>query len=340
MVEIDIIIPLYNKARTIARAIQSVCHQTVADWRLFIVNDGSTDDGADIVRSINEPRLTMIQQENTGPGGARNTGIAAGNAPYLAFLDADDEWYPWYLANALSAIKKNDVAIVGTMYYQWPQQQDMTAIWANWGITPGIHQLRGNEDPVWTGHLTPFYSPWNTLALRHFVEKYGGFYGHNRCMRAEDETLMMRIIFNHSVMIIVPPAVRYHVETSTIGHQPRAYPLEPFLADPNVLLDYCPKAKIDLLHQLLDIRALWTATNWAYHGEVKRAEELLGRFPGIKNFPQIYQEFCFYAYQRPRWWTQLKCRVGAPIRQVFRQSALRLGLRKRAPLMPYEKEMR
>ncbi|MHC4882564.1 MAG: glycosyltransferase family 2 protein, partial [Planctomycetota bacterium] len=101
MAIVDIIIPLYNKAETVTRAVQSILEQTVTDWCLIIVDDGSTDNSLQNVRQFADPRIQIIEQENRGPGSARNRGIQEATATYIAFLDADDQWYPYCLENAL-----------------------------------------------------------------------------------------------------------------------------------------------------------------------------------------------------------------------------------------------
>lgn len=96
---LGVIIPMYNSAATVAEAIRSVQAQNMDDWRMIVVNDGSTDNGPTIVEELMhaDPRITMVHQANRGLAGARNTGLEAAlklNARYLSFLDADDAMYP------------------------------------------------------------------------------------------------------------------------------------------------------------------------------------------------------------------------------------------------------
>ncbi len=74
MALVDIVMPLYNKAETVARSIESIRQQELEDWHLIVVDDGSTDEGAQIVREIQDKRIELISQENQGPGAARNVG--------------------------------------------------------------------------------------------------------------------------------------------------------------------------------------------------------------------------------------------------------------------------
>lgn len=101
MSKISVIIPLYNKALYIKRAIDSVLSQTYQDLELIVVDDGSTDGGGDIVKQYADPRIRYIYQTNTGECAARNTGIKAAITELTAFLDADDAYYPGFLAEII-----------------------------------------------------------------------------------------------------------------------------------------------------------------------------------------------------------------------------------------------
>lgn len=92
----SIVVPLYNKAPHIERAIRSVLAQSLGEWELIVIDDASTDDGPTIARRLleAEPRARMLSRGVRGPGGyaARNLGIRESRAEWVAFLDADDEW--------------------------------------------------------------------------------------------------------------------------------------------------------------------------------------------------------------------------------------------------------
>jgi len=101
MTLVSIIMPTFNRADTIKRAIRSVQAQTFTDWEMIVVDDGSTDDTAARIEGC-DPRLKLIRQENQGTAGARNTGLRASAGSYIAFLDSDDEWLPHHLELCVS----------------------------------------------------------------------------------------------------------------------------------------------------------------------------------------------------------------------------------------------
>lgn len=106
MVAVSIILPTYNRADTIGRAMESVLRQSYSDWELVVVDDGSTDDTAALVAN-RDPRIRLIRQSNGGCYAARNAGIAASLGRYLAFLDSDDEWLPHFLEVTTSFLESH-----------------------------------------------------------------------------------------------------------------------------------------------------------------------------------------------------------------------------------------
>ncbi|HEY9193779.1 MAG TPA: glycosyltransferase [Methyloversatilis sp.] len=90
---VSVVIPAYNAAWCVARAIESVLMQTWRDFELIVVNDGSTDDTAAVLDRYAD-RIRVVTQRNAGLSAARNAGIAAASGEWVAFLDADDSWHP------------------------------------------------------------------------------------------------------------------------------------------------------------------------------------------------------------------------------------------------------
>ena len=108
----SIVVPAYNSERTIAETIASLLRQTFVDFELIVVDDGSTDRTAQIVRSFEDSRLRLVQQRNRGLAGAHNTGIHESRGRYIGFCDADDLWLPEKLELHIQHLEANpDVGI-------------------------------------------------------------------------------------------------------------------------------------------------------------------------------------------------------------------------------------
>ncbi|HOQ05715.1 MAG TPA: glycosyltransferase [Anaerohalosphaeraceae bacterium] len=291
MKPVDVIIPLYNKERTILRAVRSVLHQTYPHWRLIVVDDGSTDHGAQRVQQMNDSRIFLIRQDNQGPGAARNRGIEAAQAPYIAFLDADDQWYPDYLQNGIAALESRPTAsFAGTMYEEWPRQIEMTGYWLRRGVYPGFYRLTGREPAPLAEALMMFFHVGTTILRTDIARKYGGFYTENKCTFGEDTVFFARLVFNEPFLILPRVCVRHNRQDSSLSHSVSGA-VAPILRNPSLLLDWCPPEKKKLAEDVLCYLALRTAHHQARNGFRKTAAELLERFPDARRFKGLYQ-FC------------------------------------------------
>lgn len=122
MAEISVIIPTYNREKLLERAIISVLCQTVACSEIIIIDDGSLDQTAALVRSLEEKSripLHCLQQDNKGPAAARNAGILKAQSPFIAFLDSDDHWCKDKLACQHQAMEQNPQFLISHTKEKW-----------------------------------------------------------------------------------------------------------------------------------------------------------------------------------------------------------------------------
>ncbi len=334
MAAIDIIIPLYNKQATIEPAVRSVQLQTFADWRLIIVDDGSTDDGPRIVCQMREQdrRIELLSQSNAGPGAARNAGIRLATAPYLAFLDADDQWYPSHLETTLNAIQNHPAALVGTMYYEWPKQDNMARHWKRRGIVPGVYEMKPDTNSEQAESYMLFFHVGSCLVKTDSVRRHGGFYEAG-CRLGEDTFFFAKLVFNERFMILGGiPTARFNRQESNLSNT-YAFNVPPFLLDPDVLLRYCPVEMRELARKVLSRLALRTAYHKARNGYKAQAVNLLDLYPEAREFKKAYTQ-CRLAI-RFSWilpyWIKIKCRVGPPVRLALKKIAYCLKWTQRPP---------
>jgi len=144
---ISIVIPLYNKEKQIQGTLESVFRQTFQEFELVIVDDGSSDNSVEIVKTFNDERISIISQPNQGVSAARNTGIKNAKYNYIAFLDADDEWYPEYLQEQAGLIRKYADCKVFACAYKFKSHKGK------------LKQIKLNEMPFasQTGRLTNYF---------------------------------------------------------------------------------------------------------------------------------------------------------------------------------------
>jgi glycosyltransferase involved in cell wall biosynthesis len=116
---ISVVIPLYNKATSISSTLECVLNQNFTDWEVVVVDDGSTDDSANIVSSMGDSRIRLIRQPNAGVSAARNRGAIEAEGEFIAFLDADDEWDNDYLATQYELTQKYPDCDVFAMNYEF-----------------------------------------------------------------------------------------------------------------------------------------------------------------------------------------------------------------------------
>ncbi len=210
---VSVVIPLYNKGPYIARALNSVLAQTFQDFEVIVVDDGSTDDGAAVVRGFDDPRIRLIQQENQGVSAARNRGIEAARAELVAFLDADDEWLPRFLETIMCLRRKfPEAGVYGTAYHI--MAEDLTTHVGS--LSPYI------PSEPWEGLLPSYFkadalgappiSASTVVVPKDILTEMGGFI--TDVWFGEDTDLWGRIALKYPIAFSWAGGGIYHAEVS------------------------------------------------------------------------------------------------------------------------------
>jgi glycosyltransferase involved in cell wall biosynthesis len=200
--DLSVVIPLFNKGPYIARALATVLRQTMPPREIVIVDDGSTDHGPAIVESMKEPRVRLIRQANAGASAARSAAIAACDAPWVALLDADDEWEPDFLSEVAALIdRRPGLVCIGTDF----KNDDGVPMIGKIDLKDEViddffTQSMQRDIPV----LTP-----SAAAIRlDAFEAAGGF--PERCYFLEDVDTFVRLAWVGSIGFIPKPLVTYY----------------------------------------------------------------------------------------------------------------------------------
>ncbi len=286
---ISIVIPLYNKQRFIARAVESIQQQSFTEWELIIVNDGSTDSSLEVAQSLAGPRIRIFSQANQGPGAARNKGMDEARADLITFLDADDTLSPEFLATGYEALTARwpQSASWTCGYSIFPGNHSQEAFWRKRGIREGLQQVSHTQSPALFAHQLAFMH-CTTLARRATLQRYGGFFARNRCVYGEDSFLWLHLLLQEQVVFAHEPLFQFHRDASELsGNFRQARPIEPFLVYPEEIREHCPEPLRPLLEQFLTLRAFKTACVLGYWGQWREAAQLRQRFrqPGDWGLP-------------------------------------------------------
>jgi len=198
MPTISVIIPNYNRAKLIGHTIENILSQTLKPIEIIVVDDGSTDNSVDVIRSFGS-KVTLICQANQGPGTARNAGMKIAKGDYIQFFDSDD----LCSLNKLESQAKALEASGGDMAY---------SPWVKVYIDSGQvrfenHVIQQKSLPQHACPLVWFLRGWSivfqTCMFRHtFIKKMGGY--RTDLMPTEDSELLFRMLLDHAKLKFVP----------------------------------------------------------------------------------------------------------------------------------------
>jgi glycosyltransferase involved in cell wall biosynthesis len=192
MAEVSVIIPTYNRARKVARAIASVLYQTFPDYEIIVVDDGSRDDTARSLHLLHPHLVHLTHKENRGVSAARNTGIRASSAPLIAFLDSDDYWLPEKLAVQAAFFKANPKAVACQTQERWIRRGRP--------VNPGKKHLKPSGHIFEPSLKLCLVSPSAAMVRRSLLDEVGFF--DETLPVCEDYDLWLRISCRHAIHLL------------------------------------------------------------------------------------------------------------------------------------------
>jgi glycosyltransferase involved in cell wall biosynthesis len=278
---VTVVLPLYNKAPYVRRALDSIAAQTFGEFEVILVDDGSTDGGGEIASQYPDARMRVLRQGNSGPGAARNRGIAEARGEFIAFLDADDEWRPEYLSHAVACFERfgADVATVTSGYLEYPSGISREPLWRARGIREGVHRVTPQTPVELLVNMLAYMSPCSTMVRAATIRNWGGFFDRDRCVYGEDAFIWIKVLLNEAVAFHTRPLAGFHIEASGLSNNlTGARPVDPFFAYPEEIEAVCPPPLRDLLARMLARRAFKTACMLGYWGQWRQAAEIRRRF--------------------------------------------------------------
>jgi glycosyltransferase involved in cell wall biosynthesis len=190
---VDVIIPAYNGLPYLKDTVQSVLSQTHKDLELYIIDDGSTDDTQAYVKTIKDPRVHYHHKKNGGQAEARNLGIKISQSPYVAFIDADDIWYPAKLEKQVSALESRPDYGMVYGFHKLIDENDKEVGEVNYSHSGNLfHYLLGGNRISGSASMV--------LIRRQAFEEVGVF--HEDFLIGEDWEMWLRIAEKYKIFCI------------------------------------------------------------------------------------------------------------------------------------------
>ncbi len=197
--DVSVVVPTYNRAGVLGRALDSVFSQTRQPEQVIVVDDGSTDGTSEVINR-DYPLVTCVRQTNAGVSAARNRGIAEANSEWIAFLDSDDEWKPGKLERQLDALRQNpSFHICHT-----------NEIWIRNGRRVNEGKRHAKSGGWIFQRCLPLcvISPSSVIVRRALLEELGGF--DESLPVCEDYDMWLRICSRHPILFLEEPLVVKH----------------------------------------------------------------------------------------------------------------------------------
>ena len=197
MASVSVIIPTFNRAHRVARAIASVLFQTTADYEIIVVDDGSTDETSTALRRFQSHIRIITLPHQMGVSAARNAGVTSTASPFIAFLDSDDYWLPEKLSAQLYFFLENPGAVACQSQEKWIRR----GVWVN----PKRKHLKPSGDIFSQSLKLCVVSPSAVMVRRSLLEEVGLFDETFPC--CEDYELWLRVSCRYPIHLLGKPLV-------------------------------------------------------------------------------------------------------------------------------------
>ncbi len=199
---VSVVIPTYNRAHVLGRALKSVLAQTFDDFEVLVVDDGSTDDTEDLVTAFGDSRIRYLaQSENRGVGAARNRGLREARGEFVAFLDSDDEWHPKKLDRQIAVFRDRPEEI-GLVY------TGVESVFGDGSRRVDLPTRRGNVYEKLLLENVIHGGGSNAMIRRNVIATVGFF--DEAFPAIEDYDYWLRISRFFEIDFVDEPLIRYH----------------------------------------------------------------------------------------------------------------------------------
>lgn len=257
----SIVIPVYNKEKFVSNTLKSVLSQTLTDYEIIIVNDGSTDNSEAIINSFSDKRIRYFLKENEGVAVARNFGIDKANSAFVCFLDADDLWHPDFLKTMHGYIQKFSEQKVFACAIEIETQNKTFP--ANYSIAKkgdfeivDFFDASQKECVLWTSSV---------VIHKSVFEMVGNF--DTKIKKGEDTELWIRIGLQFPAVFIWRILARYVYDQSSVSRNLNYY-FEPYTFEKHA----SEEKKNPKLKQYLDLNRFSAVIKCKLSGDIKTAK--------------------------------------------------------------------
>ncbi len=278
-----IVIPLYNKENHIKRCIQSILDQTYQNFEIIVINDGSTDNSLERLKTIRDNRIEIYSQKNKGVSSARNYGIKKSKNSLIAFLDADDTYEKDFLLLMNELINEFPNAGMYGSSYNFVKGAS---------IVPCNHYYSFPKD--WKGYLddyfkfalkSPIITSSSVIVRKECFDKVGLF--NETFKRGEDLDMWRRIALNYDVCYINVLLANYHKDSENMATK-TSFNLTKYRVSMSEH-DFIKNKGFSVYHDEYMLKAIYIKANYLIdNSQNKEARKLLWKYRKTKYNKKLF----------------------------------------------------